>query len=179
MKNLTKRSNPHKSTGMKNFDNVHYPIPQGAPLLCWDIFMDRMHRRLSLAQDAEDLSNYAKSNNWQVNWDFNKILCQQEKVIVVTNMKARIVYASGNMIEMNGYSAASVIGKSPSIFQGPETELVYKKMIGQKIKNAEPFEAIITNYKPYGKKYLCAIEGYPVFNLQGDLVNYIAFEQAA
>lgn len=164
---------------MKNFTQINYPPPQGAPLLCWDIFMDRMHRRLSLAQDAEDLYNYAQQNNWQVNWDFNTILCKQEKVVVVTNMQARIVYASANMIEMNGYNAADVIGKSPSIFQGPDTELVYKQMIGQKIRNAEPFEAIITNYKPYGRKYLCAIEGHPVFNVQGQLINYIAFEQAA
>lgn len=164
---------------MANLAFQEFNYPKGGPLLCWDIFIDRMYRRMTLAQDAEDLRSYAMEHNWKIQWDFNKVLCEQEKVVVVTNMQAKIVFASSNMIEMNGYNAKDVVGKSPSIFQGPETELEYKKMVASKIKKEKSFQAIITNYKPYGMKYKCAIEGHPVFNLQGRLINYIAFEQAA
>ena len=100
-----------------------------------------------------------------------------ETIIVVTDVNLKIVFASKNIIKMNGYLPSEVIGKHPKIFQGEATNLETSKQIGLAIKNQKPFKQVITNYCKDGSLYKCEIQGFPVFDKSGVLINFIAFEK--
>jgi len=53
-----------------------------------------------------------------------------------------------------------------------------RKKIRRSIDDKQQFQSIITNYRKDGSIYKCSIEGYPIFNGQGNLVNYVALEKA-
>jgi PAS domain S-box-containing protein len=129
--------------------------------------------------DLNSLKDIAYQNKWKSSseWDIKAPI--KEEVIIVTDAKLRIVFASHNMVKMNGYLAEEVLGKSPKMFQGQVTDRVVSNEINVAIQSQQAFEKTVLNYKKNGEIYACLIKGYPVFNLKGQLSHYIAFEKAA
>jgi PAS domain S-box-containing protein len=129
--------------------------------------------------DLNSLKEIAQQNKWKSSseWDIKAPI--KEEVIIVTDAKLRIVFASHNMVKMNGYLAKEVLGKSPKMFQGQVTDRVVSNEINVAIQSQQAFEKTVLNYKKNGEIYACLIKGYPVFNLKGQLSHYIAFEKAA
>ncbi len=80
---------------------------------------------------------------------------------------------------MNGYDYKDIIGNSPRMFQGEETSKESRANIRKAVQELKPFKETILNYKKNGEKYLCQIEAYPKFDINGNFINYIAFETAA
>ena len=115
---------------------------------------------------------------WQTNFEFEKLM-NEDTVVVVTCPSLKIVYATKNIVRMNGYESHEVIGKSPKMFQGEATCPVISKEIGLAVQNKQPFDKVVTNYCKNGSLYQCHIQGFPVFNKSGELINFIAFERAA
>jgi PAS domain S-box-containing protein len=140
------------------------------PLISWDLFT-------TIPNEASSFNAIQK--NWNSKDVFYKVVIQSKKTIVVTNANNEIVYASGNITKMNGYSSEEVIGKSPKMFQGKLTSEVSRSNIKKAIMNKLPFKEIILNYRKDGTLYLCEIEAYPKFDAKGNLINYIAFEKLA
>ena len=131
------------------------------PIYCWDFNF-----------------NFLEDVRWSANdWDLKSSL--KEEVIIVTDSKLKIVFASHNIVAMNGYSSNEVLGKSPRMFQGEATNAIVSNEIRNAIIDLKPFEKTIINYKKNGETYECLIKGFPVFNNKGDLSHYIAFEKAA
>jgi len=140
------------------------------PIMCWDIF----------ASYNQEINKYnAFQSKWETHENFNNIVYQQKREIIITNANQEIVFATQGIYSMNGYHAFELIGKSPKIFQGELTCSESKNNIKTAIQNQLPFKDIILNYKKDGSTYLCNIEAYPKFNKKGALINYIAFERIA
>lgn len=147
-----------------------------APLLCWDIFMEGYYKKVTLAEDKVQLDKMAGANLWQQKWNLDTILFKEGKVILVTDPLLQIVFASSNITAMNGYAVAEVLHKTPRIFQGKDTDERSKKNVREAIHRQQQFAVSLVNYKKNGEPYHCNIEGYPIFNKQKALVNFIAFE---
>jgi PAS domain S-box-containing protein len=148
------------------------------PVYSWDFHNEFLSSVQNIFLDLNKLNTIASQNKWtENNWDLNASLNQE--VVIVTDAKLNIVFASHNMKKMNGYSEAEVLGKSPKIFQGEVTNLHTSNEIRKAILDQKPFEKTVLNYKKNGKVYVCLIKGFPVFNSKGLLSHYIAFEKAA
>lgn len=149
-----------------------------APLHSWDFFSKHFEDLKNSFSDAIQLEDLSKENNWLGNWNFQEALLA-EKVIVVTNPKLEIVFASQNISKMTGYSLEEIIGKNPKLFQGESTSQKDLEEIKEAIKNQKPFEKTVLNYKKDGTTYDCQIQAFPIFNTKKELVNFVAFEKAA
>lgn len=140
------------------------------PLMSWEFF------NLPRAEQKE-------FNEIQVNWsekiNYSKFKKDNPVAVLVTDANLKIVFASSNITDMNGYNYKEIIGNSPKMFQGEETCLESRKNIRMAVSQLLPFKEVILNYKKNGETYLCQIEAYPKFDKHGNFVNYIAFETAA
>jgi PAS domain S-box-containing protein len=141
--------------------------------------MESHFRRLQQADGLSQLRQFAQQNDWRIDWNFNKLLLAEEKIALVTDPSQVICFATPNIIAMNGYRAEEIIGKRPSMFQGKDTEPAIQKKIREAISQRKPFRGIILNYRKEGTPYRCLVEEYPVWNRQGRLVHFIAFEKVA
>jgi hypothetical protein len=148
------------------------------PLICWNFFSEFTCLLNASLSDQHQLNQMAVTHQWQANLPLNKMM-QIDTVVVVTCPKLKIVFATQNIVHMNGYQANEVIGQSPKMFQGEATCPVISKEIGLSVQNKQPFDKVVTNYCKNGSLYQCHIQGFPVFNKAGELVNFIAFERAA
>ena len=148
------------------------------PVISWNFQHEFLGLIKNIFVDYNKLTTLASQSKWtNNNWDLQSRL--KEEVIILTDTKLNIVFASSNMIKMNGYVEAEVLGKSPKIFQGKSTDLIISNEIRTAISLEEPFEKTVMNYKKNGDVYACLIKGFPIFNGKGQLSHYIAFEKAA
>lgn len=147
------------------------------PLLSWEFY--GMHLGLNERYAKEKIELHKLTKNWNNQYDFQKQMVYDKNVVIITDTSLNIVFASSNIVHLNGYTPEEVIGNTPKLFQGRETCTKTSKRIRLAVRNREPFSEKILNYKKNKDIYYCTIKGYPIFNHKGDLVNYLAFETAA
>jgi PAS domain S-box-containing protein len=117
--------------------------------------------------------------NWTAKQDYLKQSQNENLEIIVTDKNFKIIFASENIIKINGYEAHEVLGKSPTMFQGEDTCADTKKRIKTALSTIKPFKELILNYRKNGEPYWCEIEAYPMFSKKGEFLNYIALERLA
>ena len=147
------------------------------PIMSWDMYAPHFTAVCKNYQDIVALNLLAKTNQWSYQKDFGDTLLHKHHVIVVTDPQLRIVHATKNIADMNGYSPKEIVGKTPKMFQGAETCTETTQSIRSAVQNNNPFEAVIINYRKDGSSYKCWIKGEPVFNTSGEVVNFIAYEK--
>ena len=160
------------NTTASNEDENSY----SSPPLSWDIFMNSYWRKMLLLEDAKTIYDLSKQADWKHNWDFRKEILMKNKIVIVTTPALKIVTVSSNITSMNGYDVEEIIGKSPNMFQGPETQESSRKIIREAIWDLVPFETDIINYQKNGQPYNCHIHGFPIFDTAKKLAHFIAFE---
>ena len=148
------------------------------PILCWDFHYESINELKIFSSDIKKIKRISTHFKWN-DVDLNIKERLMNEVVVITNAEQRIIFASDGISKMTGYKEIEVIGKSPKMFQGPETSTVVLNEIRTAIKKQMPFDQTVLNYKKNGETYNCIIHGFPVFNLKGQLSHFIAFEKAA
>jgi len=96
--------------------------------------------------------------------------------VILTDASKRIMWVNDDFTEITGYPLSEVLGKKPSLLQGPGSEKEAIQRIRYHLKSKVPFKDQITNYRKNGEPYLCRLAIHPVFNEDGQLTNFIAFE---
>lgn len=152
---------------------------KAGPLMCWDFFMESHFRRMQMAEGFSRLQAFAKDNDWRIDWDLKQLLLAEKRVALVTDTAEIIRFATPNMIDMTGYEAEEIIGRTPKMFQGKDTDPETKKEIREAIIRRIPFKGTLVNYRKNGTPYHCLVEEYPVWNKVGSLVHFVAFEKIA
>jgi PAS domain S-box-containing protein len=177
---------PLTENGMNNFRQYDEAIAKyhsslnikKVPVASWNFHGDFLVLIKNIFIDLNKLDLLASQSKWiHNNWDMKTRL--REEVVILTDTKLNIVFASHNMKKMNGYVEEDVLGKNPKIFQGKSTDLNISNEIRTAISLQQPFEKTVMNYKKNGDVYVCLIKAFPIFNGKGQLSHYIAFEKAA
>lgn len=96
--------------------------------------------------------------------------------VVITDNQRLIVWVNKQFTRMTGYSLDEVRGRKPALLQGRNTERPAVARIKESLNKKTGFHDRITNYRKNGQEYTCALTIEPIFNLSGDLTNFIAFE---
>ena len=168
---------------LRNYDNAvvefHKSLKfNSLPLSSWDFYAQIFDKSCKIEEDLNSLAKLAHNNAWDFNTlIFKEKLKNKEHVVVVTDVQLNIVYATQNIWEMNRYHTNEIIGNKPKMFQGEETCKNSLKIISNAIRETKPFETTIVNYRKDGSTYNCWIKGQPIFNTDGEVINFIAFEK--
>jgi PAS domain S-box-containing protein len=168
---------------LKDYDNAIIKFRKSLkysilPILSWDFYSQNFENIKKYEEDMVSLMRLVSSNSWNINtMILDEKLKVEKNVIVVTDTNLNIVFATKNIWEMNHYHPKEILGKKPKMFQGSLTSKSTLKIVSEAIKTRKPFEVTIVNYRKDGSTYNCWIQGQPVFNEKGEVVNFIAFEK--
>ncbi|MEH6682761.1 MAG: PAS domain-containing protein [Sediminicola sp.] len=167
---------------MKQYDKVVNKIYRSQkvnflPLISWDFFMPHFNAFCMYQYDLDILTGIGNHNHWSSAPKFREALQEEGKIIVLTDANLRILHASKNISEMNGYAVKEIIGKQPKMFQGKGTDPETISYISNAVRQKLPFETTILNYRKDGSPYLCHIKAEPLFDELGKVVNFVAFEK--
>ena len=158
-------------------DHLNETEPMMFPLQSWDVHLNNLDVLSKMYKDIIEIQK--KTEKLIVDVDIVSELKENAKIIIITDINLNIEFASANILQMTGYMPSEILGKSPKIFQGPNTQEFLLKKIRRHVNGSEPFNVTIVNYKKNKSLYSCHIKGYPIFDKKGTLVKYVAVEEAA
>ncbi len=88
-----------------------------------------------------------------------------------------MVFVNDPFIKMTGYSIEEMIGNSPRIFQGINSDKEELDKIRKAILNYQKYQTEIINYRKNGEEYWINISISPVTNELGETTHFIAIEK--
>jgi PAS domain S-box-containing protein len=95
--------------------------------------------------------------------------------VIITDAVGKITWTNPAFTHFTGYNAKEVAGrKAGSFLYGEETDRSTAEYITYKMRAMEPYECNIINYTKSGRVYWNHIQGQPIFDNAGKLVQYFS-----
>ena len=96
--------------------------------------------------------------------------------IILTDAQRYILWVNTGFCRITGYSLEEVVGRKPSILQGKGTPVDVIQRLRRKLAEGMPFKDEILNYRKDGTPYPCRLVIHPIYDVKGELTNFLAFE---
>jgi len=120
-----------------------------------------------------------KQKKYQQELEKLSLIVQQTiNAVVITNAQGEVEWVNKAFERVTGYNLSDSIGKTPGSFlQGKETNKETAAYMKGHILKSEPFTCEIFNYKKSGEGYWLRINGQPIFDKHGKVINFFAIEE--
>ena len=89
----------------------------------------------------------------------------------------RILYANPSFERMSGYSLTQLLGKTPRLFQGPDTDQEMLKRLRSALERKRIFVAETTNYRQDGTPYRVRWQIAPIFDSAGEVTHFVSLQR--
>ncbi len=89
----------------------------------------------------------------------------------------RILYANPSFERMSGYRLEHLLGQTPRLFQGPETDQAMLKRLRAALKQKRVFVAETTNYRADGTTYRVRWQIAPIFDSAGEVTHFVSLQR--
>ena len=151
-----------------------------APLNCW--------LQMSLYPSDEGLAVYfsdvtqRRADDAQLRL-LETAVSRLNEIVLITEadpidpLSPRIVYVNDAFEKSTGYTRAEVLGKSPSLLQGPATDRRELDRIRQAMTDLTPVRAELVNYTKSGTAYWIDLEMVPIKEASGNVTHWVAVER--
>ncbi len=88
-----------------------------------------------------------------------------------------IIYVNQAFTDLTGYTADEVLGKTPGLLQGPETEKAVTDRLSEDLKNNRTFHGSTINYRKDGTPFNIEWKVSPVMD-GAEATHYVAVQRA-
>jgi len=88
-----------------------------------------------------------------------------------------IIYVNPAFSQLTGYAPTEVIGKTPAILQGPETDPDVLSRLKQDLAQGNLFHGRAVNYRKDGSKFMMEWKIAPIRNDQGKISHFLAIQR--
>lgn len=95
----------------------------------------------------------------------------------ISNPGPRIVWANKVFYDRNGYRPNEVIGQTPRILQGPQTDRATLDRVRNALENWQSVRAEILNYRKDGTSYWNEMEIVPIANEKGWFTHWVSVQR--
>ena len=88
-----------------------------------------------------------------------------------------IVYSNPAFSELTGYGPDEIIGQSPSILQGPNTDPAVIARLNKDISEGKLFHGRAINYRKDGSEFMMEWKIIPIRNDKDEITHYLAIQR--
>ena len=90
-----------------------------------------------------------------------------------------IIYVNSAFCELTGYGPHEVMGKSPSMLQGPNTDSEVVNRLGRDLDEGNLFYGKAINYRKDGSEFMMEWKIAPIRNNKDEITHYLAIQREA
>lgn len=90
-----------------------------------------------------------------------------------------IIYVNPAFCNLTGYGPHEVIGKSPSILQGPNTDPEVVSRLSRDLNEGRLFYGKAINYRKDGSQFMMEWKIAPITNEKDEITHYLAIQREA
>jgi PAS domain S-box-containing protein len=90
-----------------------------------------------------------------------------------------IIYVNPAFCRLTGYGSHEVLGKSPSILQGPKTDMAVIDQLNMDLSHGKVFHGRAINYRKDGSTFIMQWKIAPIHNEKNEITHYLAIQQIA
>ncbi|GAA4341604.1 PAS domain S-box protein [Flaviaesturariibacter amylovorans] len=95
--------------------------------------------------------------------------------VIISDAEHRITWVNKAFTDLLEYSSEEVIGQqAATLFNGPESDPATVGYIHDQLSRNQPFACELVHYTRSGKPYWMEVEGQPIFDEKGALLQYFA-----
>jgi PAS domain S-box-containing protein len=98
-------------------------------------------------------------------------------IITEAGLGYPIIYVNPAFCELTGYGSHEVVGKSPSILQGPKTDQKVLERLNADLSQGRVFHGRAINYRKDGTEFMMEWKIAPVHNEKNDITHYVAIQR--
>ena len=88
-----------------------------------------------------------------------------------------IIYVNPAFSELTGYGPDEVMGKSPSMLQGPKTDPAVIDRLNDDISHGRVFHGRTINYRKDGSEFMMQWKIAPIRNEEDEITHYLAIQK--
>jgi len=113
----------------------------------------------------------------------NRLIKHSSDLILITEAEPyhwpgpRIIFANDSLLEATGYSLNEVIGKTPRIFHGPNTNPETSHRIHVALAKWQPIREEVLNYTKDGEEFWQELNIFPVANEDGWYTHWVSIQR--
>lgn len=100
-------------------------------------------------------------------------------VIIIAKMKPEmsVVYVNEAFTLLTGYSPEEVIGKTPKILHGPNTDQNSLMLIKKALQDGKPIRKDVLNYRKNGSEFWAELDIAPITNHQDVITHWVSIQR--
>ncbi|MCR2745484.1 ATP-binding protein [Limnobacter parvus] len=138
------------------------------------------HRSLALERLVNDIERHQTMESLKL---LQTCVARLNDMVIITDAQAvneqgpRILYVNDAFVHHTGYSHDEVIGQSPRILKGPQTQQNALERIRHALDHCEPVQEELINYTKHGKPIWVELETVPIVNTEGKHTHWIAIQR--
>lgn len=143
------------------------------------VFSDDM-RSMRMIGSMQDISQRRQEEQWSRLLESVVINATDAVQICTGNVEGSgqsIIYVNEAFTRMSGYNKYELIGASPRISQGPETDIHEIRRLKEAIENKVPCEIEVINYTKQGKEYWVSQSNAPISDATGTVTHWISIQR--
>ena len=149
----------------------------------------RLAREKAARQQAEQLLDGKSRELYELNEKLREdsrlleatVVTAKDGVMITTadleNGGPEIIYVNEAFTRITGYDADEVIGKTPRILQGPDTDRAELDRLKETLAAGKSFKGEVKNYTKDGDPYWLDISIAPIHDEAGEITHFTAIER--
>jgi two-component system cell cycle sensor histidine kinase/response regulator CckA len=112
----------------------------------------------------------------------NSAVLQSKEAILITDADLdlpgpRVVFVNPAFTKMTGYAAEEIIGKTPRILQGPQTDKTVLSRLRKNLESGQEFAGETINYRKNGQQFDLEWQTAPIRDAGGTTTHYLAIQR--
>ena len=114
---------------------------------------------------------------------YQRLLGAVRDVVLVTTSEPLekpgpiIVYVNSGLLRQSGYQLSEVLGRSPRIFQGPDTDPSARALFRRSLSQWQPVRADLLNYTKDGQAFWVDVDVTPLHDGSGKISHWVSVQR--
>ena len=160
--------------------DLELPLPQGGKPMHLRLFQSDTGLGIALLQSRDD-SQFAHEQPLAALLGSMLNTIQDSLLITLAEPLDApgplIVYANDAVLQQTGYRREELLGRSPRLFQGPDTDPHTTRRFGETLRRWEPARMEVLNYSSSGRPYWIELKVAPLADADGWVSHWVSVQR--